>query len=244
MTAKNNRLIGIWGYPDPAVLQQIKNKYPQNRFIDLDINYNAPESGVFPDAYCRIMRNIVNNAVAFRADLDLILASVGREKCDAGWFAASILKDMGFNLIETKYEEYDGKTLDTPISRSNLPLKDKITKIMDNVIQKEPIELTEVEPGFGFWGVPPHDMGFLEIFPDNTHVYGWTRCVEAGRPAEIELEMYVDDNVPTVFFAQTFCAKMQLAKYLAQKYNGIYIDVDDVASNSVKAKIEAFIKLG
>lgn len=54
----------------------------------------------------------------------------------------------------------------------------------------------------------------------------------------------MDKNIPTVFFAQTFCAKMQLAKYLAKKHDGLYVDVDDKASNSVKAKIEAFIKLG
>lgn len=55
--------------------------------------------------------------------------------------------------------------------------------------------------------------------------------------------MHVDEDVPTVFFAHTFCAKMELAKYLAEKHNGLYVDVDDVASNSVRAKIEAFINL-
>ena len=55
--------------------------------------------------------------------------------------------------------------------------------------------------------------------------------------------MYVDENVPTVFYAQAFCAKSQLAKYLADKHNGLYIDIDDYASNSIKAKVEAFLKL-
>ena len=87
-------------------------------------------------------------------------------------------------------------------------------------------------------------MNLLELFPDETHVYGWIRCVEAKRPADMELEVFVDDNVPTVFFAQTFCAKMQLAKYLAKKYDGMYVDADDSASNSVKAKITAFLRLG
>ena len=115
---------------------------------------------------------------------------------------------------------------------------------MDNLIKPVKLELQQVKPEYGFWGVPPNDLDFLDIFPNNTHVYGWVRCVEAGRPADLELEMFVDESVPTVFFAQTFCAKMQLAKYLAKKHHGLYVDVDDTASNSVRAKIEAFIKLG
>ena len=55
--------------------------------------------------------------------------------------------------------------------------------------------------------------------------------------------MYVDENVPTVFYSQAFCSKSSLAKYLADKYNGLYIDIDDYASNSIRAKIEAFLKL-
>lgn len=243
MKKDNKKIIGIWGYPEPKILEKIRQKYPENRVIDLDINYNSPDSGILPDAYCKIMKNIIDNSVAFKKDIDVILASVGREKCDSGWFAANILKDMGFNVIESKWEEYGDKAFGTPVSRSDLPLKTKINTIMDNLIEKKDLNLTEVKPEFGFWGVPPNDLEFLEVFPCNTHVYGWTRCVEAGRPADIELEMFVDYNIPTVFFAQTFCAKMQLAKYLAEKHNGIFIDVDDTASNSVKAKIEAFIRL-
>ncbi|HSA07718.1 MAG TPA: hypothetical protein P5556_11130 [Candidatus Gastranaerophilales bacterium] len=243
MKSENKKLIGIWGYPEPDILEKIKNKYPENKIIDLDINYNNPSSGILPDAYCRITKNMIDNSFAMKENLEVIIASVGREKCDSGWFAAKILKDEGFNVIETRYEDYNGKICATPVCKSNLALKEKINLIMDNIIQKQNIKLVETKPEFGFWGVPPNDFNFLDIFPETTHVYGWTRCVEAGRPADIDLEMYVDENIPTVFFAQTFCAKMQLAKYLAKKHNGIYVDVDDVASNSVKAKIEAFIKL-
>ncbi len=91
--------------------------------------------------------------------------------------------------------------------------------------------------------MPPNDLEILKLFPDETHIYGWLRCVEAGVPADIELEMQVDPDVPIVFYAQAFCAKCQLAKYLADKYNGLYVDIDDYASNSVKAKIEAFVRL-
>ncbi len=193
MNLKNKKLTGIWGCPDPEVLKEIKIKYPENRIIDLDINYNVPSSGILPDAYCKIMKNIIDNSVAFKENLDVIIASVGREKCDSGWFAAKILKDMGFNILETKYEEYENSAKlipAVPISRSALPLKEKIIAIMDNLIQKQNLSLTETKPEFGFWGVPPNDLDFLNIFPRNTHVYGWTRCVESGRPADIDLEMY------------------------------------------------------
>ena len=62
-------------------------------------------------------------------------------------------------------------------------------------------------------------------------------------PGNIELEMLVEKDLPTVFFAQTFCAKNQLAKYLANEYNGLYIDIDGTPTNSIKAKIEAFLRL-
>ena len=106
-------------------------------------------------------------------------------------------------------------------------------------------ENTSSNPLFtpGFWGVPPNDLEILRLFPDTTRVYGWIRCVEAGTPADLDLEMFVDENVPTVFYSQAFCSKSSLAKYLADKYNGLYIDIDDYASNSIKAKIEAFLKL-
>ena len=241
--SQNLKAIGIWGYPDPEVLSQVRQKLPNHEVIDLDISYDMPDSGVLPEAYCRIMRNIVDNAFALQDNLEVIIASVGEEKCDSGRFAAKILEDSGFNVIQTKFNETDNN-FDTLISTSNLPLKEKIVTIMDNLI--EPIAYTgeKCRPEYGFWGVPPNDLSILELFPDTTHVYGWTRCVEAGRPADLDLEMFVDENVPTVFFAQTFCAKMQLAKYLAKKHDGLYVDVDDIASNSVKAKIEAFIKLG
>lgn len=240
---KKRKVIGIWGYPDTEIFMQVRKKHPQHEIIDLDVNYKMPSSNIIPDAYCRIIRNIIDNSIALKDNIEVIIAAVGEEKCDAGRFAAKILEDMGFNVIQTKYND-NCKNNTTLISTSNLPLKKKIVKIMDNIIEKQEIKFEQVAPEYGFWGVPPNDLSFLELFPDTTHVYGWTRAVEAGRPADIDLEMFVDENIPTVFFAQTFCAKMQLAKYLAKKHDGLYVDVDDKASNSVKAKIEAYIKLG
>jgi len=243
LKAANKKAIGIWGYPDPKVLLSVRKSYPELEVIDLDVDYQSPESAVIPESYCRIMRNIIDNALFLRDNLEIIVASVGEEKCDSGRFAAKILSDMGFNIIETRYNT-TGKCFDTPISQSSLPLKEKILTIMDGVVDKTDKIIIPCKPQYGFWGVPPNDLEFLDVFPETTHVYGWTRCVEAGCPADLELEMFVDENIPTVFFAQTFCAKMQLAKYLAKKHDGLYVDVDDKASNSVRAKIEAFIKLG
>ena len=150
---------------------------------------------------------------------------------------------MGFNVIQSIFEDLTGRR-DIKICTSNFPLYDKVSRITANIINRESEKgLIQVKPLFGFWGVPPNDLDILKLFPDDTHVYGWIRCVEAGVPADLDLEMYVDEDVPTVFYAQAFCAKSQLAKYLADKYNGLYIDIDDYASNSIKAKVEAFLRL-
>ena len=187
-----------------------------------------------------IIKNIINNSLEINPIK--IVAPIGKDKCDSGWFAAQLLKDKGFDVVETKYEQTE-KRNEIIISKSNLPLFDKVNMIMDNIISPVKYNLPQVKPKFGFWGVPPNDLEILKLFPNETHLYGWIRCVEAGTPADIELEMYVDEDVPTVFYSQAFCSKAQLAKYLADKYNGLYIDIDDYASNSIRAKIEAFIRL-
>lgn len=237
-------LIAFWGYPHPDEINKAKIDYPNHEFIDLDVGIDSPLSGILPEAYCKIIHNILDNAVHFKDKIDFVLAAVGEEKCDAGRLAAKLLQDMGFKVIETKFSEYSEQTnISTPISQSNLPLFDKVITIMDGVIEPQTVNPVYCEPTAGFWGVPPHDIDVLKLFPDSTHVYGWIRCVEAHRPADFDLEMFIGQNVPTVFFAQTFCPKMQLAKYLAEKHDGLYVDVDDIASNSVKAKIEAFLRL-
>lgn len=240
------KYIGFWGYPPPDLIAELKQKYPNSEWIDLDFDNSnfVPDSGILPESYCKIIKQIINNSIYYRQDLNLIVAPVGKDKCDSGWFAARVLKDMGFNVLETKFENFDYRR-DIVISTSNMPLYDKITSITANIVNPKPMPdvYKKVNPKFGFWGVPPNDLEVLKLFPDETHVYGWTRCVEAGVPADIELEMYVEPDVPTVFYAQAFCSKTQLAKYLANKYNGLYIDIDDYATNSVKAKIEAFLRL-
>lgn len=233
--------IGFWGYPDPDVVKKIKNQYPNANWTDLDIDFSYPKTNILPEAYCKIIKNIIDNALYLKPDL--IIAPIGKDKCDSGWFASKILMDLNFKVIQTIYENTDNKK-EIKICTSDLPLIEKVTKITDNIIiQEEYSGLKQTKAEFGFWGVPPNDLNILKLFPNTTHLYGWIRCVEAGTPADIDLEMHVDENVPTVFYAQAFCAKSQLAKYLADKYNGLYIDIDDYASKSVIAKIEAFLRL-
>ena len=232
--------IGFWGYPDPDVINSVKKEYPNHEWIDLDLDFGYSDRNILPESYCKIIKNIINNSIEINPVK--IVAPIGKDKCDSGWFAAKVLKDLGFNVEETKYEQLENKK-DIVISKSGLPLYEKVDKIMNNIITPLEYDYPYVEPKFGFWGVPPNDMEILKLFPNETHVYGWVRCVEAGTPADIDLEMYVDEDVPTVFYAQAFCSKAQLAKYLADKYNGLYIDIDDYANNSIKAKIEAFLRL-
>jgi hypothetical protein len=54
--------------------------------------------------------------------------------------------------------------------------------------------------------------------------------------------MYVPEGVPTVFYAQTFCPKNVVAQHLARRHDGLHVDADGVLSQSVKAKIEAFLR--
>lgn len=234
--------IGFWGYPPPKLIEKYKQKYPLAKWVDLDVDFNAEDRRILPDSYCRIIKNIINNAFLFKDELITILAPIGKDKCDSGWFASEVLKDLGFSVIPTIFEDVTPKK-ELKISTSNLPLRQKIEVITAQIISPQTLSLNKVSPKFGFWGVPPNDLSILELFPDETHVYGWTRCVEAGTPADISLEMFVDEGVPTVFYAQSFCSKAQLAKYLADKYNGLYIDIDDSATNSTRAKIEAFLRL-
>ncbi len=238
--------IGFWGYPPPDVIQRIKNEYPEAQWFDLDFDFSdkVPDANILPESYCKIIKQIINNSLYLKNELIKIVAPVGKDKCDSGWFAAQLLKDMGFDVEETKFETFEHRS-PVVISTSNMPLYGKITTITANIVADSinNSNIVQCKPKFGFWGVPPNDLEVLRLFPNETHVYGWTRCVEAKVPADIELEMYVEPDVPTVFYAQAFCSKTQLAKYLANKYNGLYIDIDDYASNSVKAKIEAFLRL-
>jgi hypothetical protein len=238
---RKTKFIGYWGCPPHQVLASYARKHPFDSFIDLDLDMKAPATGIVPDAYCQIVTNLVDNAVYLKNDLRLIIAAVGEDKCDGGRFAALILKDLGFTVVDVRNAENEREPI--TIATSNLPLIEKVNRIMDTVRVPNELEYPQCDPTHGFWGVAPHDMRLLEMFPDTTHVYGWTRCVEAGVPANLELEMQVDPGVPTIFYAQTFCQKTSLARYLAEKHDGLYIDCDGPLTNSVIAKVQAFIRM-
>ena len=240
-------IIGFYGCPEESVIESARQKYPDHEWIDLDVDYSNPDSDILPGAYCRIIRNIIDNSITLKNSLELVIASVGADKCDGGRYAACLLKQLGFNVMEVSNDDVktcaNPELIEVPISSSGLPLVDKIDRIMKGVLQSQDKEYARIEPTHGFWGVPPNDFELLKLFPDSTHVYGWTRTVEAKRPADIDLECYVDDRVPTVFFSQSFCAKSQLAMFLANKYTGLYIDLDGKIGMGTRAKIEAFLEL-
>lgn len=235
-------LIGYWGCPPREIINRYARMHPFDSFVDLDIDMGAPQTGIAPDAYCQIITNIIDNAIHLKNELRVIIAAVGEDKCDGGRFAALILRDIGFNVVEVRNIESERQEI--TIATSGLPLLQKVNLITEGVWNPKRRRLKRVRPTHGFWGVPPHDMRLLELFPDTTHVYGWLRCVEAGVPADLDLEMEVDKGVPTVFYTQTFCQKTMFAKYLADKYDGLYIDCDGVLTNSVIAKVLAFLRLG
>ena len=242
----NKNIIAFWGYPQKALIQEYKLKYPEAKWVDLDIDYKYPDLKFVPDAYCTIIKNICNNAFYLKNNIITILAPIGKDKCDSAYFISEILKNEGFSVIQSVFEDKcpDISKIKLPISKSNLPLKEKVEIITKNIYeQKDYSYLEEVEPSFGFWGVPPDVLDILNLFPNNTELFAWTRAVEAGYPRDWEIETYVDENLPTVFFTQAFCSKTALAKYLANKYQGLYIDIDTIPTNSAKAKIEAFLKL-
>lgn len=243
---KMKDIIAFWGYPDINLIHKTKKEYPNATFVDLDIDFNYPKLNKIPEAYCTIIKNIYNNAFYLKDRIIKILAPIGKDKCDSGYFISEILIEEGFNVVQSIFEDKckDINSLKLPISKSNLPLKKKIELITANIIEeKDYSDLTQVEPKFGFWGVPPNDLSILDMFPNETEVFGWTRAVEAKFPGDWELESYVNPKLPTVFFCQSFCSKTMLAKYLADKYQGLYIDIDCIPTNSAKAKIEAFLKL-
>ena len=239
-------IIAFWGYPEPSTIKQAKIDYPNAEFVDLDIDFGYPDLKITPNNYCSIIKNILNNAYFLKDRIIKILAPIGKDKCDSGYFVSELLKQEGFCVVQTVFEDKcpDITKINIPISKSNLPLKKKIELITKNIIDEiDYSSLEQTKAQFGFWGVPPNDLNILNLFPDGTEVFGWCRAVEAKYPGDFEIETYVDKNLPTVFFCQAFCSKNLLAKQLAAKYNGLYIDIDAIPTNSAKAKIEAFIKL-
>lgn len=235
---------GIVGVPPLSVISDLNRNgclvfdldEPQiNKSIDLSSQY-------LPKVYCAILRTVVLNAL--HLELDTIYIDVGPGKCDCALHVAMVLEDrLQIPVIKTR--NLDDKSFGTTLCRTKMPLYEKFTAITRAVQSDAPgPECNPCIPEAGFWGVPPRDFSILSLFPDTTHIYGWTRCMENKTPANLELEIHYNPDIPTVFFAQSFCAKTALAHHLARLHpRSIFLDCDVTAGNSARAKIEAFLEL-
>ena len=76
----NKKKIGFWGVPEKSIIEEYKSKYPNHDWVDLCMLYGAKKTTILPDTTCKIISNIMDNAIHFQSDLDFIIASVGKEK--------------------------------------------------------------------------------------------------------------------------------------------------------------------
>ncbi|MFP3982927.1 MAG: hypothetical protein ACLFV2_04465 [Desulfurivibrionaceae bacterium] len=237
---------GIVGVPPLTIIKELGDAGTE--IYDLDepqqgININRADS-IIPRVYCAIIRTVVVNALYL--DLDVIYMDTGPGKCDSSLNTSFILeKLLDIPVIRTK--NHDHIPYGYPLCRSHMPLTEKIRRITGLVTSTSSPAQGEYPPSLptaGFWGVPPRNLSLLEPFPATTHIYGWTRCMENKTPADTELELYYNPDIPTVFFAQSFCPKTSIAKFLASRHpSALYLDVDTRGGSSAKAKIEAFLEL-
>lgn len=239
-------VIGYFGFPRRSVLGAVRREFGHDHLlVDLDLDHGAPDAGIMPATTCRIIANIIDNAAHLGTRLIAVAAAVGEDKCDRGRHAAFLLRDMGFAVVESRFpaSEFENRPLVYATGRGGL--SNRINAIMDTIVDPAPAGTPpgRCAPTHGFWGVPPNDFRILEVFPPTTHIYGWIRCVETGRPGDMALECYVEEGVPAVFFTQSFCSKQDLAHHLAAKYGGLAIDCHREVNDSIMAKIEAFIRL-
>lgn len=236
--------VGIVGVPPLDVIRDLHAR--GCRIVDLDepqVHLAIDLSEQFlPKVYCAVLRTVVLNAMYL--ELDSIYIDVGPGKCDCALHVATILEDhLDVPVFRTR--NLDVQPHGVHLCRTRMPLFDKFLRITRNVqVDKPTTPLAPCTPTAGFWGVPPRDFSILSLFPDTTHIYGWTRCMENKTPADLALEMHINRAVPTVFFAQSFCAKTALASHLARLHpRALYLDCDVTAGNSARAKIEAFLEL-
>ncbi len=238
------RRIGIVGHPPESVLKAYRSAGAT--LVDLDIP--RPEAPIrladphVPRVFCATLRTVLANALAL--PLDAIVSGVGEDKCDGMRFLVRILRDLGLGPVrETRNLAVEG--FGTPLCDGKGPLRARVEAVMDRVVTgvRANPPPPEPDPPAAFWGVPPCDLSLLDLFPDHTQILGWTRCVENDTPADLEVETYVPPGVPAVFFAQSFCQKNVLAKYLAGKHEGLYVEADEKVTGSIRAKVEAFLAL-
>jgi hypothetical protein len=249
ITKRREPVLGFWGAPPRTVLEEVAARHPDLRYFDLDVHHGATPTHTVPDAFCHIIRNCVDNALALGPLLRALVAATGVEKCDSGRFAARVID----GLLDCEVIATENRDLPEPVEpllcEARGPLRERVDRAMQAIV--EPLTADEraglrsrrCEPSCGFWGTPPHPIELLDLFPETTHVFGWTRGVEQGRPADLELELQVPAGLPVVFFSQGFCNKGLLARRLAETHRGLHVDIHDRLGAATMAKIEAFIRL-
>ncbi|MBN2530374.1 MAG: hypothetical protein JXR76_28555 [Deltaproteobacteria bacterium] len=244
---KDVAVIGFYGAPSTEDLVAASKKFPLAPFWDLDRNFGVPQSGLVADDCCHVIRNCVNNAMALSNQLLCVIAA-GRERCDASEYVRYTLSANLHVPVIPVAKQVPGAPEQPLLCESRGPLKDRVARIMEAIVS--PLSEQERNKAFisncvataGFWGTPPHLMSMLDLFPQTTHIFGWTRCVEQNAQGDMALEMTVPENLPTVFFAQKGCPKAVLAKELARKHNGLYVSSHAVITSDQMNKIKAFFK--
>ncbi len=236
--------VGIVGVPPLSVMATLEKSGAT--ILDLDesiVKRDMEETILYlPRVYCAILRTVAMNS--FHLDLQAIVIDVGPGKCDAALHVATILADrLPIRVIKTKNN--DNTSFGTPLCKAEIALPEKIERICSSIQNTARHErLPACRATAGFWGVPPRDFSLLALFPPTTHVYGWARCMENKTPADLDLESHYNPALPTVFYAQSFCAKTALAKHLASQHpRALFLDSDITAGSSVRAKIQAFLEL-
>ncbi len=237
--------VGIVGVPPFSVMELLGT--PEFEIFDLDEPQGKIDietaSPFLPRVYCGILRTVIANSLVIQPEC--IYIDTGAGKCDCAVHTATILEEILPNCRIIKTKNSDTADFGIPLCRTQMNLLEKMSAITASIQNPEPHKtLPMCSPSAGFWGVPPRDFSLLSLFPETTHIYGWARCMENKTPDNPQLEMHYNPEIPTVFFAQSFCAQTALARHLAAKHPcGLYLDCDVTAGNSVKAKIQAFLEL-
>ena len=144
--------IGIVGVPSQKILDEyIRNS---SDVIDLDmplegVAYFDPVEAYSPKIYCATLRTVFVNALTLKPQI--IIADVGEGKCDGMRFIAEALREL---LPETKIittRNMNATPQGNPISISDLPLIEKMNRIVDSVIKEVNRDLKPCKPIAGFW---------------------------------------------------------------------------------------------
>lgn len=235
------RKIGFIGCPPEEALAPFRGE----DLVDLDNRLPGVPAGradhLLPLNTCKIIKRILDNTLALEPEV--VVFDDGYSKCDNARFLGNLIEDTlpGVKLIRTQNDSRAARGI--RICDSDLPLAEKVGLVLDDIVS--PVDLSVVHPcpnpPAAFWGVPCADESIYGLFPAGTQLLGWLRCFENRTPADLDLECWVPEGIPTVFFAQTFCSKNILARHLARRHNGLYVDVEGVVSRSERAKIEAFL---